>query len=220
MLNLSWLGKVKVCASFRFWSKNRVVSLHTQVPEGFPQLCWCAGSTPAGYSVEHTRIHFLYTAFILLALTLIAHPIVDVTNVRAKHCWIDIRTNSTRCLKNTLLQSSSQKTRSPIFPCSCSRASSSRVQLHLDNRFLGNSNSPLIQTKSDSLGFTSYIYCKFNLENPKPRSQQCFVASFLCISHQWSHSRQAISCFVCPKFDPQMLCTYLFLDWCAVPYLI
>ena len=159
-----------------------MVSLHTQVPEGFPQLCWCAGSTPAGYSVEHTRIHFLYTAFILLALTLIAHPIVDVTNVRAKHCWIDIRTNSTRCLKNTLLQSSSQKTRSPIFPCSCSRASSSRVQLQLDNRFLGNSNSPLIQTKSDSLGFTSYIYCKFNLENPKPRSQQCFVASFLCIS--------------------------------------
>ena len=85
-------------------------------------------------------------------------------------------------LKNTLLESSPQKTRSPIFPCPCSRASSSQVQLHLDNRFLGNSNSPLIRTKSDSLGFTSYLYCKFNLENPKPRSQQCFVAPFLCIS--------------------------------------
>ena len=51
-----------------------------------------------------------------------------------------------------------------------------------NNRFLGNSNSPLIRTKSDSLGFTSYIYCKFNLENPNSRSQQCFVAPFLCIS--------------------------------------
>ena len=107
-------------------------------------------------------------------------------------------------LKNTLLESSSQKTRSPIFPCPYSRASSSQVQLHLDTRFLGNSNSPLIRTKSDSLGFTSYIYCKFNFENPKPRSQQCFVAPFLCIS-------QAISCFVCPKFNPQMLCAHLFL---------
>ena len=85
-------------------------------------------------------------------------------------------------LKNTLLESSSQKTRSPIFPCPYPRASSSQVQLHLDTRFLGNSNSPLIRTKSDSLGFTSYIYCKFNFENPKPRSQQCFVAPFLCIS--------------------------------------
>ena len=27
----------------------------------------------------------------------IAHRMVDVSNVRAKHCWIDIRTNSTRC---------------------------------------------------------------------------------------------------------------------------
>ena len=35
-------------------------------------------------------------------------------------------------------------------------------------RFLGNSNSSLIRTKSGSLGFTSYIYCKFNLENPNP----------------------------------------------------
>ena len=85
-------------------------------------------------------------------------------------------------LKNTLLESSSQKTRSPIFPCPCSRASSSQVQLNLDNRLLGNYNSLLIWTKSDSLGFTSYIYCKFNLENPNPRSQQCFVAPFLCIS--------------------------------------
>ena len=85
-------------------------------------------------------------------------------------------------LKNTLLESSSQKTRSPIFPCPYSRASCSQVQLHLDTRFLGNSNSPLIRTKSYSLGFTSYIYCKFNFENPKPRLQQCFVAPFLCIS--------------------------------------
>ena len=85
-------------------------------------------------------------------------------------------------LKNSLLESSPQKTRSPIFTCPCSRVSSSQVQLHLDNRFLGNSNSPLIRTKSDSLGFTSYIYRKFNFENPKPRSQQCFVAPFLCIS--------------------------------------
>ena len=85
-------------------------------------------------------------------------------------------------LKNTLLESSPQKTRSSIFPCPCSRASSSQVQLHLNNRFLGKSNSPLIRTKSDCLGFTSYIYCKFNLQNPKPRSQQCFVAPFLFIS--------------------------------------
>ena len=85
-------------------------------------------------------------------------------------------------LKNTLLESAPQKTRSPIFSCLFSRASSSQVQLHLDNRFLDNSNSPLIRTKSNSLGFTSYIYSKFNLENPKPRSQQWFVAPFLCIS--------------------------------------
>ena len=85
-------------------------------------------------------------------------------------------------LKNTLLESSSQKARSPIFPCPYSHASSSQVQLNLDTRFLGNSNSPLIRTIGDSLGFTSYIYCKFNFENPKPRSQQCFVAPFLCIS--------------------------------------
>ena len=85
-------------------------------------------------------------------------------------------------LKNTLLESSLQKARSPIFPCPCSRALGSQVQLHLDNRFLGNSNSPLIRTESKSPGLTSCIYCKFNLENPKPRSQQCFVAPFLCIS--------------------------------------
>ena len=85
-------------------------------------------------------------------------------------------------LKNTLLESSLQKARSPIFPCPCLRASSSQVQLHLDNRFLGNSNSPLIRTESESPGLTSCIYCKFNLKNPKPRSQQCFVAPFLCIS--------------------------------------
>ena len=45
-----------VCISFRSsFDPNRVASLHTQVPEGFPQLCWCAGSTPAGYSVEHAH---------------------------------------------------------------------------------------------------------------------------------------------------------------------
>ena len=88
----------------------------------------------------------------------------------------------TLSLKNTLLESSPQKTRSPIFPCPCSHASSSHVQLHLDNRFLDNSNFLLIRTKSESPGFTSYIYCKFNLKNPKPQSQQCFVAPFLCIS--------------------------------------
>ena len=85
-------------------------------------------------------------------------------------------------LKNTLLESSLQKARSPIFPCPCSRASGSQVQLHLDNQLLGNSNSPLIRTESKSPGLTSCIYCKFNLENPKPRSQQCFVAPFLWIS--------------------------------------
>ena len=84
--------------------------------------------------------------------------------------------------KYTIGELKLQKTRSPIFPCPCSRASSSQVQLHLDNRFLGNSNSPLIRTESESPGLTSYIYCKFNLENSKPRSQQCFAAPFLCIS--------------------------------------
>ena len=119
-------------------------------------------------------------------------------------------------LKNTLLESSSQKTRSPIFPCPYSRASSSQVQLHLDTRFLGNSNSPLIRTKSDSLGFTSYIYCKFNFENPKPRSQQCFVAPLFCISPIIPVT--ASDFMLCPKFNPQMLCAHLFLDSCAVPY--
>ena len=111
----------------------------------------------------------------------IARRIVDVTNVRAKNCWIDIRTVS-NVVKKYTIGVLIQKARSPVFPCPYSRASSSQVQLHLDTRFLGNSNSPLIRTKSDSLGFTSYIYCKFNFENPKPRSQQCFVAPFLCIS--------------------------------------
>ena len=88
----------------------------------------------------------------------------------------------TMSLKNTLLESSLQKTRNPIFPCPCLCALSSQVQLHLDNWFLGNLNSLLIWTESESPGLTSYIYCKLNLENPKPRSQQCFVAPFLCIS--------------------------------------
>ena len=95
--------------------------------------------------------------------------------------WYSVKQHALS-LKNTLLESSLQKTRSPIFPCPCSRASSYQVQLHLDNRLLGNSNSPLIRTERESPGLTSYIYCRFNLENPKPRSQQCFVAPFLCIS--------------------------------------
>ena len=120
-------------------------------------------------------------------------------------------------LRNTLLESSLQKTRSPIFPCPCSRASSSCVQLILDNRFLGNSNSPLIRTESESPGLTSYIYCKFNLENPKPRSQQCFVAPFLCISPMIPVT--ASDFMLClSEFNPQKLYAHLFLDWCAVPY--
>ena len=138
--------------------------------------------------------------------------------MRAKHYWIDIRTNSTRCLKKYTIGELTKKTRSLNFPWPYSRTSSSQVQLHLDNRFLGNSNSPLIRTESESPRLTSYIYCKFNLEKSKPRSQQCFVASFLCISPMIPDSRQAISCFVCPKFNPQMLCAHLFLDRCAVPY--
>ena len=112
----------------------------------------------------------------------IARRIVDVTNVRAKHYWIDIRTKQhALSLKNTPLESSPQKTRSPIVPCPCSRASRSRVQLHLHNRFLGKSNSPLIRTKSESPAFTSYSYFKSYFENLNPWSQQCFVSPFLCI---------------------------------------
>ena len=119
-------------------------------------------------------------------------------------------------LKNTLLESSSQKTRSPIFSCSYSRASSSQVQLHLDTRFLGNSNSPLIRTKSDSLGFTSYIYCKFNFENPKPRSQQCFVAPFLCISSVIPVTASDFMLFLSEIQSPNALRASIFSS-CAVP---
>ena len=128
----------------------------------------------------------------------IARRIVDVTNVRAKNCWIDIRTNSKYIsLKNTLLESSSQKTRSPIFPCPYSRASSSQVQLHLDTRFHGNSNSPLIRTKSDSLGFTSYIYCKFNFEKPEASitAMFCFPLS-LHFPSDSSHGKRFHALFV------------------------
>ena len=120
-------------------------------------------------------------------------------------------------LKNTLLKSSSQKTRSPIFPCPYSHASSSQVQLHLDTRFLGNSNSPLIRTKSDSLGFTSYIYCKFNLENPKPRSQQCFVAPFLCISPVIPVTASDFMLCLSEIQSPNALRASIFSS-CAVPY--
>ena len=118
-------------------------------------------------------------------------------------------------LKNTLLESSSQKTRSPIFPCPYSRASSSQVQLHLDNRFLGNSNSPLTRTKSDSLGFTSYIYCKFNFENPKPRSQQCFVAHFLCISPMIPVTASDFMLCLSEIQSPNAVCASIFRQLCG-----
>ena len=120
-------------------------------------------------------------------------------------------------LKNTLLESSSQKTRSPIFPCPYSRASSFQVQLHLDTRFLGNSNSPLIRTKRDSLGFISYIYCKFNFENPKPRSQQCFVAPFLCISPVILVTASDFMLCLSEIQSPNALRASIFSS-CAVPY--
>ena len=120
-------------------------------------------------------------------------------------------------LKNTLLESSSQKTRSPVFPCPYSHASSSQVQLHLDTRFLGNSNSPLIRTKSDSLGFTSYIYCKFNFKNPKPRSQQCFVAPFLCISPVIPVTASDFMLCLSEIQYPNALRASIFSS-CAVPY--
>ena len=120
-------------------------------------------------------------------------------------------------LKNTLLESSSQKTRSPIFPCPYSRASSSQVQLHLDTRFLGKSNSPLIRTKSDSLGFISYIYCKFNFENPKPRSQQCFVAPFPCISPVIPVTASGFMLCLSEIQSPNALRASVFSS-CAVPY--
>ena len=122
-------------------------------------------------------------------------------------------------LKNTLLESSSQKTRSPIFPCPYSRASSSQVQLHLDTRFLGNLNSPLIRTKSDCLGFTSYIFCKFNFENPKPRSQQCFVAPFLCISSVIPVTASDFMLCLSEIQSPNALRASIFSS-CAVPYWI
>ena len=117
--------------------------------------------------------------------------------------------------KNTLLVSSLQKTRSPIFPCPCSRASSSQVQLHLDNRFLGNSNSPLIRTDSESPGLTSYIYCKFNLENPKPRSQQCFAAPFLCISPMIPFKASDFMLCLSKIHSPNALRTSIFRQVCG-----
>ena len=122
-------------------------------------------------------------------------------------------------LTNTLLESSSQKIRSPIFPCPYSRASSSQVQLHLDTRFLGNSNSPLIRTKSDSLGFTSYIYCKFNFENPKPQSQQCFVAPILCMSPVIPVTASDFMLCLSEIQSPNALRASIFSS-CAMPYSI
>ena len=118
-------------------------------------------------------------------------------------------------LKNTLLESSLQKTRSPIFPCPCSRASSSQVQLHLDNWFLGNSNSPLIRTESESLGLTSHVYCKFNLENPKPRSPQCFVSPFLCISPMIPFTASNFMLCLSEIQSPNALRTSIFRQVCG-----
>ena len=115
--------------------------------------------------------------------------------------------------------SSPQKTKSPIFPCPCSRASSSQVQLHLDNRFLANSNSPLIRTRRDSLGFTSSIYCKFNLENPKPRSQQCFVAPFLCISPTIPFTASDFMLCLSEIQSPNALRAYIFRQVCGALFI-
>ena len=119
--------------------------------------------------------------------------------------------------KNTLLESSSQKSRNPIFPRPCSRASSSHVQLRVDNRLLGNSNSPLIRTKSDSPGFTSYICCELNLENRNPRSQQCFVAPFLCISPMIPVTASDFILCLSEIQSPNALRASIFRH-CAVPY--
>ena len=118
-------------------------------------------------------------------------------------------------LKNTLLESSLQKTSSPNFLCPCSRASSSRVQLHLDNRFLGNSNSPLIRTENESPGLTSYIYYKFNLENPKPGSKQCFVAPFPCISLMIPFTASDFTLCLSEIQSPNALRTSIFRQVCG-----
>ena len=155
---------------------------------------------------------------VCMLLLLIARRIVDVTNGARKELldWYSDK-QQVMSLKNTLLESSSQKTRSPIFPCPYSRASCSQVQLHLDTRFLGNSNSPLIRTKSYSLGFTSYIYCKFNFENPKPRLQQCFVAPFLCISPVIPVTASDFMLCLSEIQSPNALRASIFSS-CAVPY--
>ena len=149
--------------------------------------------------------------------------------MRAKHYWIDIQTNSTRCRYNTLLESSPQKTRSPIFPCPCSRASSSQVQLHPDNRFLGNSNSPLIRTKSDSLGFTSYIYFIYiyfiyllhiftliQFRKLEPLITAMFCCPFLCISPMIPVTASDFILFFVPNSIPKCLARiYIFRQVCG-----
>ena len=120
-------------------------------------------------------------------------------------------------LKNSLLESSPQKTRSPIFPCQCSHASSSQVQLHLDNRFLGNPNSPLNRTKRIPLDLLHIFTANLTSKTRSLDHSNVLLPPFSAFL-QWFHSRQAISCFVCPKFNLQMLCAHLFLDRCAVPY--
>ena len=125
-------------------------------------------------------------------------------------------------LKNTLLESSPQATTSPTFPCPWSCTSSSQVQLHPNNQTLGNSNSLLIWTKSDSFGFTSYIYCKFNLHKSNHRSQQCFVTPFLSISPNYSsHGKQFHACLSeiqSPNFCFACSGQHVLLDQCVVSY--
>ena len=95
------------------------------------------------------------------------------------------------------------------------RALSSQVQLRLGNRFLGNSKSPLIRNKSDCLGFTSYIYCKFNLENPNPRSQQCSVALLLCISSMIPVTASDITLCLSEIQSLNALCVSIFRQVCS-----
>ena len=94
----------------------------------------------------HTVRLTIFTAIFSLYVPFKARRIVDVMNVRAKHYWIDIRTNSTRCL---------QKIHYWI------RAHSITAMLHM------------------LLPFSAF--------------------------HQIIPVTEAISCFVCPKFNPRML---------------
>ena len=80
---------------------------------------------------------------------------------------------------------------------------------------VGNSNSLLIRTESESPGLTSYIYCKFNLENPKPRSQQCFFAPFLCISPMIPFTASDFMLCLSEIQSPNALRTSIFRQVCG-----